>query len=87
MSRPTFEVSPSQYDKFVEWQEEQEVRSNAVWANKKKKGFWLPSPADADLLPGGTYEWVFVLTGIGVSCRVRNKVTGDEIDLTEYENW
>ncbi len=36
---------------------------------------------------GGAYEYSFVPTGIGTAVKVRNVVTGDAIDLTDYEAW
>lgn len=36
---------------------------------------------------GGAYTYSFTQTGIGVGVRLKNSVTKEEIDLTEYENW
>ncbi len=36
---------------------------------------------------GGAYEYSFVPTSIGTVIKVENVVSGDMIDLSEYEDW
>jgi len=36
---------------------------------------------------GGAYEYSFVPTSIGTVIKVKNVVSGDIIDLSEYEDW
>ena len=83
MTKHQFDISDEQWAKYEKWAEEQEVRSKAVYAHQKKKGRWVPSQGNW----GGSYEWIFVQTGIGVGLHVKNRVTGDEIDLTEFDKW
>ena len=83
MTAHTFEISDAQWAKYEEWAEEQEVRSKAVYAFKKRKGHWTP---DEDRW-GGSYEWIFVPTGIATAVKVLNKITGEEIDLSDYDRW
>ena len=35
----------------------------------------------------GAYEYSFVPTSIGIVIKVKNLVSGDIIDLTDYEDW
>ncbi len=36
---------------------------------------------------GGGYEYSFVPTSLGVVINVKNVVSGDIIDLSEYDKW
>lgn len=56
--------------------EEQEAKL-AEWKNKQK----YPSAAI-----GGAFTYTFTPTGLGVGIIVKC-VNGNEIDLTDYDNW
>ena len=79
----TFPISDAQWSKYEEWATKQEDRSKAVYAKKKRKGHWTPN----ENTWGGSYKWVFSPTGIGMALTIQNAVTGDEIDLSEYDRW
>ncbi len=36
---------------------------------------------------GGVYEYSFVPTSVGIVITVKNSVSGDIIDLSEYDRW
>jgi hypothetical protein len=36
---------------------------------------------------GGSYTYSFTPTTLGVVVKVKNNANGEEIDLTDYENW
>lgn len=36
---------------------------------------------------GGQFTFMFTPTSIGVICKVRDAVTGEEVDLTDYDHW
>lgn len=36
---------------------------------------------------GGAYEYCFLPTSIGLIVKVKNGLTKEEIDLSDYENW
>ncbi len=36
---------------------------------------------------GGGYTYSFIPTGLGVIFKVKNNLTGAEIDLTDYDSW
>jgi hypothetical protein len=36
---------------------------------------------------GGGVTFSFTETGVGVGCTVKESITGEEIDLSDYENW
>lgn len=36
---------------------------------------------------GGALVFSFSATSLGVVCKVKEAITGEEIDLTEYESW
>jgi hypothetical protein len=36
---------------------------------------------------GGGYSYIFTPTSLGVVVRVKNNLTKEEIDLTDYEAW
>lgn len=57
---------------------EQQEKVN-VWMNKKK---FLPVGTI-----GGRFTFCFTLTTLGVVIKVKDEVLGDEIDVSDYENW
>ena len=36
---------------------------------------------------GGAYTYSFIPTSVGVVVRLKNTVTNEEIDLSDYESW
>ncbi len=36
---------------------------------------------------GGRYSYSFFPTGVGTIIKVKDGVTGDEIDVTDYDGW
>lgn len=36
---------------------------------------------------GGRYTFSFTPTSLGCVCKVEDHITGDAVDLTDYESW
>ncbi len=49
------------------------------WANKHKKVYTGAI--------GGRYTYSFTPTSIGLVVKVKDAITGEEIDLTDYDMW
>jgi hypothetical protein len=88
-----FKLSKEQLRKLNEWLIEVEQRAahfQAEEAIHKDDGTRI----DFSLvqLPyygaiGGGLKFTFIPNGIGVSCVVTEAITGESIDLTEYDEW
>lgn len=63
--------------KLRTWQAEQDAKVAAMQKNRK------PYYGAA----GGEYVYTYCPTTIGVVVKVRNDVTNEEIDLSDYDNW
>lgn len=98
-----FRIPESQRDRLEEWirQTESKVAKEQVRTRKGPTGFPLSdeeirrirkSIAKGNPMPrygviGGAYRYGFVPNSIGVVITVENVVSGDSIDLSEYEMW
>lgn len=58
--------------------DEEQIETLAEWMKEHKK-----SPA----VDGGCYSYMFFPTTLGTVVKVKNEMTGEEIDLTDYESW
>ena len=67
----TFTISGNELTKLVAWKKKQDTKSR-----KKSK-----------LYSGGQYAYMFCPTGIATAIVVQNEITGDIIDLTDYDSW
>lgn len=50
-----------------------------LWCSKHK---WVPMGTI-----GGSYTFSFTPTSLGVVMKVKNNANGEEIDISEYEDW
>lgn len=49
---------------------------------------WLKDrPPKYEGCSGGRYIYTFCPTSLGTVVKVKDSITGDEIDLSDYENW
>jgi len=61
---------------------------NLTKEQMEKLNKWLESnPPVARGAIGGSITYSFTPTSLGVVVKVKNDLSGAEIDLTEYENW
>lgn len=66
-----FELTPDQEKKFKEW------------ASSQPK----ESPRGAGDLGVWPYQFIFTRTNCGDCLTIKNTISGDEIDLTDYESF
>jgi hypothetical protein len=81
-----FETTAEQETKINAWLEELEPKILEKQSeHAREMGRMFGSPYYGAIGGGLTYE--FTPTGIGVIVKVRESVTGEELDLTNYEEW
>lgn len=88
-----FELSKNQLSKLNAWLVDVEHRAaslQAVDARHKSES----ARVDYSMVPlpyygaiGGGLKFTLTPNGVGVSCVATESITGDSIDLTEYEEW
>lgn len=82
----SLEISPKIELKYRKWQKEQEKKVAKLLKKAGKqmgqKGLYVESSSI-----GGQYEYIFVPTSIGMVLKVKNLLTGDIVDLTDYNTW
>lgn len=88
-----FELSKNQLSKLNAWLVKVEQRAaslQAVEETHKSES----AHVDYSMVPlpyygaiGGGLKFTFTPNGVGVSCVVTESITGESIDLTEYEEW
>lgn len=83
-----FALNEQQVDRLNEW-----IRGVHVRAAEKQKTTQsdtaVPSPPRLPYYGaiGGGYTFSFVVTSLGIVCKVREAITGEELDLTDYDEW
>jgi hypothetical protein len=85
-----FELTEAQIRKFDEWAIGVEKRAAALQFEKAKHngwGFHYPVKLPYYGTIGGGFSFIFTPNGIGMSCKVIEAITGESIDLTDYDNW
>lgn len=90
-----FELSKVQQEKLRDWSKIQdeialciqkiEIKENDVWYEQYKQ-YWDEGYPYAGAV-GGVLTYSFTMTSLGESVVVKNNLTNQEIDLTDYENW
>ena len=90
-----FELTSSQVKKIEAWQKQ--VYARGVELQQKtispsdsfysvyKESWDMGYPYTGAI--GGQFEYVFVPTSIGVTAKVRDLVTDETLNITDYENW
>lgn len=85
-----FKLTKDQLIQLNEWIVEVEKRAAIIQIEKAKvKGWQFPYPRP---LPyhgalGGGLTFSFTPNGIGLHCKVTESITGESIDLSDYDNW
>lgn len=89
----TFTLFEDEIEKLKVWKESQMSKSIEIQKAKVSvtdqmydifKKYWdYGFPYDGAV--GGIFEYKFIPTNLGRSVLVRNSITGDEIDLTDYD--
>jgi hypothetical protein len=77
-----FEVTPEQEEKINEWYETLKPR---IIAEGLKDPFGENEPYYGAI--GGGLSYAFIPTGLGVCLTVKESITGETIDVTDFENW
>lgn len=86
----TFEVTDEQEKKIEEWREK--LKPKILDELRKELGNQFDVLTEKGELPyygaiGGGLEYIFIPTGLGTITKVRECITKEEIDLTDYDNW
>jgi hypothetical protein len=82
-----FKIDDLQWAKIKEWKAEQNAK---VKARQEKDPQFVED--HGGMLPyygasGGAYTYSFTPTTIGCVVKVKNSVTGDELDVSDYGSW
>ena len=78
-----FSLDAKQIEKLNAWVAEQDKK-----VMEHQKGTELEHPGEAYYgACGGSLTYKFTPTGLGLAVHVQNNVTGEEINLTNYEDW
>ncbi|MFA6233842.1 MAG: hypothetical protein WC824_06595 [Bacteroidota bacterium] len=81
-----FKLTPDQESRLVVWEKEQDAKVAELQKNNPMIPQYLKTEAYYGTIDGG-YTFSFTPTGLGVAVRVKNAVTGEEIDLSDYDLW
>lgn len=78
-----FAIPSESGKKLTAWMKEQDAK-----VIDRQKGTSVEHPGEAYYgCSGGAYTYMFTPTSIGLVVKVQNGLTGDIIDLTDYEDW
>ena len=87
-----FEVTKDQEEKIDKWLKEK-IYPKAIKKQKKqlKKRKQLPTHVHISSwemgYPASSVQYIFTPTGIGTCLVVKESVTGEELDVTDYDTW
>ena len=73
----TLQMTASQAEKFQIWSEEQDKKVAEKQGNEQ--AYYGAT--------GGAYTYMYTPTSLGMCLVVRNNITEEEINLTNYEDW
>lgn len=82
----TFSLTPEQDAQIKVWIKEQDAKVMALQASDPNIPDDLKRYAHYGTIGGG-YTYSFTGTSLGEIVKVRNAVTKEEIDVTDYDNW
>jgi hypothetical protein len=78
-----FYISDIEQEKINAWKKEQDAK-----VINAQKGTRLEHSGEAYYgCSGGAYTYEFTPTSIGIVVVIRNCITNDSLDLTDYDNW
>lgn len=78
-----FSISQEEWDKFKEWAKEQDNKVSELQKNTEFFKFGVPYYGAT----GGGYTYCFTPTSLGLVVKIRNNITKEELDLTDYDSW
>lgn len=78
-----FSLDEKQTEKLRVWEEEQDRKVIDQQKGTEFERFGIPYYG----VTGGSLTYSFTPTGLGVVVKIRNNVTKEEIDLTDYDSW
>jgi hypothetical protein len=83
MDHEVFQISEKDWERIRAWQQEIDAK-----VKEQQKG---TSDEHRDMAYygaiGGAYTYSFTPTGMGTVVKVTNVLTGDVLDITDYEDW
>jgi len=85
-----FELTEEQIKQFDEWAIGVEQRAATIQfehAQQNGWGFHYPVKLPYYGAIGVGYSFTFTPTGIGMACTVTESITGESINLTDYDSW
>jgi len=86
-----FSLTPKQQQKLNVWLEEQEKILLQKQKLSMSESDWKDLTSDGEYpyygAIGGGIQYIFNPTSIGVAVSVKYLPTGEEIDLTDYDEW
>lgn len=71
--------------KLRAWKDEQDAKVAAAQKGGELEEMGLTPPYYG--CTGGGYSYILTPTSLGMCVQVRNGITGEEIDLTDSEDW
>lgn len=74
-----FTLTKEQEDKLNAWADEQHRKNAEKAAASGRLSVYGAS--------GGAFSYTFTPTSLGLIVKVRNNLSGDELDLTEWDMW
>jgi hypothetical protein len=78
-----FGLDEKQAQKLSAWKEEQHKK-----VIEKQKGTKVEHPGEAYYgCSGGAFTYMFTPTTLGLVTEVKNNLTGETINLTDFEDW
>lgn len=82
----TFTLTPKQDTKIKAWIKRQDAKVKKLQADDPKIPDDLKKYAHYGTIGGG-FTYSFTGTSLGEIVKVRNSVTKEEIDVTDYDSW
>jgi len=78
-----FEISEEDWERITTWQQEIDAK---VMEQQKRTRMERPGGAYYGV-SGGGYTYSFTPTSLGTVVKVTNGLTGDVLDITDYDDW
>lgn len=86
----SFELTGEQINQLNEWLVGVEKRAAEKQVEKANVNVWkfpYPRPLPYHGATGGELTFSFIPNGIGLYCKVTEAITGESVDLSDYDNW
>lgn len=85
----SFELTEEQVSKLNEWLAEVEKRASKIQAERAESKGRQPATQKSPYYGaiGGGVSFTFSNNALGTVCKVTEVITGETLDLTNYEDW